>query len=68
MPTTREPGLDMTMLRASRLRYEVVFLYLNSCSRPLCFRLFNTLLLCSTDSVVEAERFWWSHGVEFGSG
>ena len=25
MPTTREPGLDMTMLRASRLRYEVLF-------------------------------------------
>ena len=44
------------------------FFNLNSCHKPKGFlTLVNTDLILSTDSVVEAERFWWSHGVEFGS-
>lgn len=45
------------------------FLNLNSCHKPKGFflTLVNTDLILSTDSVVEAERFRWSHGVEFGS-
>jgi len=43
MPTIREPGSDMTMLRASRLRYEVKYIIIVPVTNIYMVRLFNAV-------------------------